>query len=192
VLFKQGRLGDAETAAVRAAEQLEPDFVRGSAESLGVWGILMLQACGAAVRNKKVERAEEYLSRARAAAARVGTDLNIYATPFGPTNTSIAAVKAAVESERFDYALELVKTVPTNGWVPPIYRTRYLLDVAIAHSELDQDEAATQQLLAIERIAPEWMFYHTLSRQTVRELAERARRRQTPILQLANRLHIEL
>jgi len=97
-----------------------------------------------------------------------------------------------VESERFDYALELVKTVPTNGWVPPIYRARYLLDVAIAYSELDQDEAATQQLLAIERIAPEWMFYHALSRQTVQELAERARRRQTPILQLANRLRIEL
>jgi transcriptional regulator with XRE-family HTH domain len=151
VLFKQGRLGDAETAAVRAAEQLELDFVRGSAESLAVWGILMLRAGSAAVRNKKVERADEHLSLARAAAARVGTDHNIYATPFGLTDTSMAAVNAAVESERFDYALELVKTVPANGWVSPIYRARHLLDVAIAHSELDQDEAATQQLTPLTR-----------------------------------------
>ncbi|WP_433268973.1 helix-turn-helix domain-containing protein [Actinosynnema sp. CS-041913] len=192
VFFKQGRLDDAETAALRKAEQLEPDFVRGSAESLAVWGILMLRAASAAVRNKQVDRSEEHMSLARAAAARVGKDYNIYATPFGPTNAGIAAVNAAVESERFEHALELVKTVPTNGWVSPTWRARHLLDVAIAHSELDQDEAATAQLLAAEQIAPEWMRYHTLSRQTVQELAERARRKQTPLLQLADRLGVEL
>ena len=192
VFFKQGRLADAETAALRKAEQLGPDFVRGSVERLAVWGILMLRAGSAAVRNKQVERSEEHMSLARAAAARVGTDHNIYATPFGPTNASIAAVNAAVESERFDYALELAKSVPTNGWVSPTFRARHLLDVAIAHSELNQDDAATSQLLAAERIAPEWMRYHTLSRQTVHELAERARRKQTPLLRLADRLQIEL
>ncbi|KOX28213.1 hypothetical protein ADK67_12385 [Saccharothrix sp. NRRL B-16348] len=43
VFFTQGRLDDAETAALRQAEQLQPDFVRGSAESLTVWAILMLR-----------------------------------------------------------------------------------------------------------------------------------------------------
>jgi hypothetical protein len=66
VCFKQGRLDDAETAALRKAEQLEPDFVRGSAESLAVWGVLMLRAAGAAVRNKRVDRSEEHMSLARA------------------------------------------------------------------------------------------------------------------------------
>ena len=192
VFFKQGRLDDAETAALRKAEQLEPDFVRGSAESLAVWGILMLRAASAAVRNKQVDRSEEHMSLARAAAARVGKDYNIYATPFGPTNAGIAAVNAAVESERFEHALELAKSMPTGGWVSPTWKARHLLDVAIAHSELEQDEAATAQLLAAEQIAPEWMRYHTLSRQTVQELAERARRKQTPLLRLADRLKIEL
>jgi transcriptional regulator with XRE-family HTH domain len=192
VFFKQGRLDDAEAAALRKAEQLEPDFVRGSAESLAVWGILMLRAASAAVRNKQVDRSEEHMSLARAAAARLSKDTNIYATPFGPTNAGIAAVNAAVESERFEYALELVKSLPNNGWVSPTWRARHLLDVAIAHSELNQDEAATDRLLAAEQIAPEWMRYHTLSRQTVHELTERARRKQTPLLQLADRLKIEL
>jgi hypothetical protein len=49
VFFKQGRSDDAETAALRKAERVEPDFVRGSAESLAVRGILMLRAAGAAV-----------------------------------------------------------------------------------------------------------------------------------------------
>jgi transcriptional regulator with XRE-family HTH domain len=192
VFFKQGRLGDAETAALRKAEQLEPDFVRGTAESLAVWGILMLRAAGAAVRNERTDRSEEHLSLARAAAARLGKDINVHATPFGPTNAGIAAVNAAVESERFEQALELVKSVPANGWVSPTWRARHLLDVAIAHSGLNHDEAATASLLAAERAAPEWMRYHTLSRQTVHELAERARRKQTPLLQLADRLKIEL
>ncbi|AHI02079.1 hypothetical protein GCM10010174_89280 [Kutzneria viridogrisea] len=192
VFFKQGRLADAETAALRKAGQQSPDFVRDPAEKLAVWGILMLRAASAAVRNKQVDRAEEHMSLARAAAARVGRDHNIYATPFGPTNAGIAAVNAAVESERFERALQLAESVPTDGWVSTTWRSRYLLDLAIAHSELDQDDAATEQLLAAERLAPEWMRYHMLSRQTVRELAERARRRRAPIQQLADRLHIEL
>lgn len=192
VFFKQGRLDDAEAAAVRKAERLGVDFVKGSAERLAVWGILMLRAASAAVRNKQADRSEEYLSLARAAAARVGKDHNLYATPFGPTNAGIAAVNAAVESERFEHALELARTVPTNGWVSPTFKARHLLDIAIAHSELDHDEAATAQLLAAESIAPEWMRYHTLSRQTVRELADRARRKRTPLLQLADRLDVDL
>jgi transcriptional regulator with XRE-family HTH domain len=190
VFFKQGRLDDAESAALRQAEQMGPDFVRDSPERLAVWGILMLRAASAAVRNKQSDRSEEHMSLARAAAARIGRDQNIYATPFGPTNAGIASVNAAVESERFETALDLAKSVP-NGWVSPTWRARYLLDLAIAHSELDHDEAATEQLLAAERIAPEWMRYHTLTRYTVQELAERAKRRRSPIQQLADRLDID-
>ncbi|GAA1265180.1 hypothetical protein [Saccharothrix xinjiangensis] len=159
VFFKQGRLDDAEAAAVR---------------------------------NKQADRSEEHLSLARAAAARVGKDHHLYATSFGPTNAGIAAVDAAVEGERFEHALELAEAVPTNGWVSPTFKARHLFDVAIAHSELGHDEAATAQLLAAEGIAPEWMRYHTLSRQTARELADRARRKRTPLLQLADRLNIDL
>ncbi|PPK68854.1 hypothetical protein V5P93_001226 [Actinokineospora auranticolor] len=48
--------------------------------------------------------------------------------------------------------------------MPPTWRARYLLDLAIAHSELDHDEAAVDQLLTAERTAPEWLRYHTLGR----------------------------
>jgi hypothetical protein len=64
--------------------------------------------------------------------------------------------------------------------------------VAVAPSELTHDEAATANLLAAEQIAPEWMRYHTLSRQTVREPVERAHRKQAPLLQPDDRLKIEL
>ncbi|GAA2792482.1 hypothetical protein [Saccharopolyspora taberi] len=169
VLFKQGRLKDAEEAAVRKAEQLQPDFIRDDSRKLGVWGILMLRAASAAVRDKKPDRAEEYLSLARTAAARTGRDQTICATPFGPTNVGIAGVNAAVESERFENAVALARSVALPQ---------------------GRDQEATEQLLWAERLAPEWMRYHTLTRHTVHELAERAKRRRTPIPELADRLDI--
>ncbi|MBB5158125.1 helix-turn-helix domain-containing protein [Saccharopolyspora phatthalungensis] len=192
VLFKQGRLKDAEEAAVRKAEQLRPDFIHDGARKLGVWGVLMLRAASAAVRNKKPDRAEEYLSLARTAAARIGSDQTICSTPFGPTNVGIASVNAAVESERFENALTLARSVslPGNDSLSPTWKARYLLDLTIAYSGLDRDHEATAQLLKAERLAPEWMRYHTLTRQTVYELAERAKRRRTPIQELADRLDI--
>ncbi|QIZ38306.1 hypothetical protein [Saccharopolyspora sp. ASAGF58] len=192
VLFKQGRLKDAEEAAVRKAEQLRPDFIHDSARKLGVWGILMLRAASAAVRNKKPDGAEEYLSLARTAAARIGSDQTICATPFGPANVGIAGVNAAVESERFENALTLARSVslPDNDSLSPTWKARYLLDLTIAYSGLDRDHEAAVQLLKAEQLAPEWMRYHTLTRQTVYELAERAKRRRTPIQELADRLDI--
>ncbi|GLZ36564.1 helix-turn-helix transcriptional regulator [Actinokineospora sp. NBRC 105648] len=192
VFFKQGRLDDAETAALRQAALMRPDFLHDAPERLAVWGILMLRAGSAAVRNKQVARCEDHMSLARTAAARIGRDRTIYATPFGPTNVGIAAVNAAVESERFDQALSLAAEVPGDPQVSPTWKSRYLLDLAIAHTELDHDDAAADHLLAAERVAPEWLRYHTLGRQTVRELAERARRRQAPIQQLADRLRIDV
>ncbi|WP_033400777.1 helix-turn-helix domain-containing protein [Actinokineospora enzanensis] len=192
VFLKQGRLADAEAAALRQAAALDPDFIRDAPRRVAVWGILMLRAASAAVRDKHADRGEEHLGLARMAAARVGRDHNLYATPFGPTNAGIAAVNAAVETERFDRALVLADDVPADGWVPPTWRSRYLLDLAIAHSELDQDEAAVDRLLEAERVTPEWLRYHTLGRQTVRELAERAKRRRAPVQQLADRLEIEV
>lgn len=192
VFFKQGRLDDAETAALRQATLMEPDLLRDSPQRIAVWGILMLRAASAAVRDKQIDRSNEHMNLARTAAARIERDYNLYATPFGPTNAGIAAVNAAVESEQFDKALTLAADVPENGWVSPTWKSRHLLDVAIAHSELDHDEAAVEQLLVAERTAPEWLRYHTLGRQTVRELAERAKRRQAPIQRLADRLDIDL
>ncbi|RLK54857.1 helix-turn-helix domain-containing protein [Actinokineospora cianjurensis] len=191
VFFKQGRLDDAEAAALRQVAVMDPDFRRDPPQRLAISGILMLRAASAAVRNNAPERCVEHMSLAQAAAARVGRDRTIYNTPFGPTNAGIAAINAAVESEDFDRAVTLAADFDPAG-VPPTWQARHHLDVAIAHSELDQDDQATTCLLRAEHAAPEWMRYHTLSRHTVRELAERARRRRAPIQQLADRLAIDL
>ncbi|MFE9748961.1 hypothetical protein ACFYOT_28985 [Saccharothrix saharensis] len=42
------------------------------------------------MRNKRIDRSEEHMSLARAA-ARLGADIDVRATPFGPTSAGIAA-----------------------------------------------------------------------------------------------------
>ncbi|MEV6776565.1 helix-turn-helix domain-containing protein [Streptomyces syringium] len=190
IFSKQGRVSDAETVAVRMAERIEPGF-RSAPIDLSLWGILLLRGATAAVRAERTDVAEDLLSLATAAAARVGVDRLDYATPFGPTNAGVAAVNAYVDMGKPDKALSHAQRIPDVTGLPPTWLARHHLDRALAYAEMHRDGEATRALLAAERTAPEWMRYHATSRHLVAELRERERRRNSPIRDLAVRLEIE-
>jgi transcriptional regulator with XRE-family HTH domain len=190
VLLKQGRLDDACRSATMAADRIEPDLIRGDSRQLAVWGVLMLRAASASVRAHKAGRAEEFLALARTAAARVGSDQSIYATPFGPTNAAVASVNAAVELGDYARALDRARAVPMKGWLSPTWKARYKVDLAIAQAGTRRVPAAVNSLLEAEAIAPDWMHHHALARDVVRDLAEKAKRRSSPIQELAGRLKV--
>ncbi|MER0243251.1 helix-turn-helix domain-containing protein [Streptomyces sp. HSW2009] len=191
IFSKQGRITDAENVAVRMAERIEPGF-RSDPIELSLWGILLLRGASAAVRAERSDTAEDLLSLAAAAATRVGTDRLDYATPFGPTNAAVATVNAYVDMGKPDKALSHAKRISDVGGIPPTWRARHHLDVALAYAEMNRDFEATRALLAAERTAPEWMRYHSTSRHLVAELRERERRRSSPITALAVRLEIDV
>lgn len=189
IFTKQGRVVDAEQAAVRMAERIEPGF-RSAPLDLSLWGILLLRGATAAVRAEHGDTAEELLSLAAAAAARIGVDRLDYATPFGPTNAGVAAVNAFVDMGKPDKALDRAALIPGLGNLPPTWLARHFLDRAQAYAEMQRDGEATRALLAAERTAPEWMRYHASSRHLVAELRGRELRRSSPIKDLALRLEI--
>ncbi|MFK0292964.1 helix-turn-helix domain-containing protein [Streptomyces sp. NPDC090442] len=190
VLTKQGRLADAERVALRAAERIEPGF-RSAPLELALWGILLLRAATAAVRSERRDTVHDLLNLAGAAAARLGTDRLDYATPFGPTNMGVAKVNFLVEMEDSAEALRTARTVPELQALPPTWRARFHVDRALAHADLDQDDGAVTALLTAERIAPEWMRYHSTSLRLVSELRGRERRRASPLTALADRLDLD-
>ncbi|MFE2016983.1 helix-turn-helix domain-containing protein [Streptomyces sp. NPDC059499] len=190
VLTKQGRLADAERVATTAAERIEPRF-RSRPVELSVWGILLLRAATAAVRAGRHDTVRELLNLASAAAARIGTDRLDYATPFGPTNVGVAKVNFLVEMEDGAEALRTARSVPELQSLPPTWLARFHVDRALAFSELDKREGAVQALLAAERVAPEWMRYHSTSRRLVTDLRGRERRRVSPVAELADRLGLD-
>ncbi|WP_031525722.1 helix-turn-helix domain-containing protein [Streptomyces sp. NRRL F-5123] len=185
IFTKQGRLDDAERVAILRAEQIEPDF-RSAPEDLALWGVLLLRAATAAVRQER--QVSDLLNMATGAAASIGADLMVYATPFGPTNAGVAKVNFLVELERSDEAIRAARAVPDLGSLPPTWRARFHVDRALAYFDLDDDVAAARALLLAEQNAPEWMRYHSTSRRLVEDLRGRVRRRDAPVLGLADRL----
>lgn len=192
IFTKQGRLEDAERIALACAEKIEPNF-RSAPLDLSLWGILLLRAATAAVRQgeSKHGTVEELLNMATAAAARIGRDRLDYATPFGPTNAGVAKVNFMVEMEQSGQALAAARTVPGIGALPPTWRARFHVDRALSYVDLGKDEGATRALLKAEEDAPEWMRYHGTARRIVAELRGRERRRTSPVTELADRLHLD-
>ncbi|MEW2089303.1 helix-turn-helix transcriptional regulator [Streptomyces sp. NPDC006682] len=190
VLTKQGRLADAERIATATAERIEPNF-RSAPVELALWGVLLLRAATAAVRQGKRETVRELLNLTSAAAAGIGTDRLDYATPFGPTNVGVAKVNFLVEMEECAEALRAARAVPDLASLPPTWRARFHVDRALAYAGLNKDDSALQALLTAERTAPEWMRYHSTSRRLVADLRGRERRRSSPVMELADRLNLD-
>ncbi|PWI43134.1 helix-turn-helix domain-containing protein [Streptomyces sp. ICBB 8177] len=187
VFTKQGRLGDAERVALAQAGRIEPTF-RSAPVDLALWGVLLLRAATAASRQDKRADVRELLNLASGAAASIGEDLLVYATPFGPTNAGIARVNFLVEMEESDEAVRAARAVPDVGSLPPTWRARFHVDRALAYTDLGDESAAQRALLMAEADAPEWMRYHSTSRRLVEDLRARARRRDAPVIGLADRL----
>ncbi|MDI2132242.1 helix-turn-helix domain-containing protein [Yinghuangia seranimata] len=192
IFCKQGRVDDAQRIAQATAEAHEPSWSRGPMVDVALWGILLLRAASAAVRADRRDTAEEFLRMANGAAARIGADRLDYATPFGPTNAGVATVNALVEMERPAQALDAARRIPGLDALPPTWQARYFVDRALAHIDLESDERATRAMLKAEQIAPEWMRYHATSRRVVADLATRERRRSGPVLELADRLQLDV
>lgn len=187
VFTKQGRLEDAERVALAHAQKIEPGF-RSSPEDLALWGVLLLRAATAAVRQEKKDTVTHLLRLANGAAESMGQDRLVYATPFGPTNAGIAKVNFLVEMEEPDAAVRAARMVPDLPSLPPTWRARFHIDRAMAYTDLGNERAAERALLTAEADAPEWMRYHSTSRRLVEELRSRASRRDDPVLGLADRL----
>ncbi|MGW7368049.1 hypothetical protein ACWGI8_32655 [Streptomyces sp. NPDC054841] len=100
-------------------------------------------------------------------------------------------MNAFVDMGKPDKALSHARRIPSLSTLPPTWLARHHVDRAVAHAELRQDAQATRALLVAERIAPEWMRYHSSSRHLVAELRERERRRSSSIRELAIRLELE-
>ncbi|MBB5935849.1 helix-turn-helix domain-containing protein [Streptomyces zagrosensis] len=190
VFTKQGRLADAEEIALKHAATIEPTF-RSASKDLALWGVLILRAATAAVRQEKRNAVPELLKLATAAAARIGEDRLFYATPFGPTNAGVARVNFLVEMGCAPEAVRAARSVPHLATLPPTWRARFYVDLGLAHAELDDDALSARALLRAEDAAPEWMRYHATSRRLVGELRERAARREDPVIGLADRLGID-
>ncbi|MFE2599717.1 helix-turn-helix domain-containing protein [Streptomyces sp. NPDC059396] len=165
IYLRGAKLPRAVTVAERAALAIEPSFSKASRPELVAYGRLMVSAAVAASRREDESAADNYLSQAHAAAARLGTDEKLYGTSFGPTAAKTEAVGIHVALKNYSRALKLanhedMKTVGKT--MSKVARNRYKLDVALAQCATGLHDAAGDTLIEVGLDAPEWVKHQAL------------------------------
>lgn len=171
---RQGRLDDALSIALHAADDIKAGGHTGTADGLKVWGALTMSAATSAARSNDYERAAELMANAETQAGRVaklpqGSDSRMVSV-FSPSSVRIERVRLAVQYGHPEDALALAKGMRLSKDVPPSWRTWLLLDVARAHTDLGDATGAVKALESLRRVAPTWMQHHTLAVAIVRDL----------------------
>ncbi len=162
-----------------------------ASEATAVRGACLLSAATARARAGDRRAAFELLAAANVQADRLGEDV-VGTVVFGPTNVAIHHVAFEVELGDPIQALKFADQMRVeNGRGLEERRSRYLIDVARAHSARRQDAEAIQTLLHAESISPEEARTHRLTKATLVDLLERKPARiATGLVPLAERCGI--
>ncbi|MFE3069172.1 helix-turn-helix domain-containing protein [Streptomyces sp. NPDC059247] len=197
LLIRQGRLDEALSLATKWADDLEPPrLTRASPAELAAWGLLLLRAAGAAVRNNQIGAAVDMKRWAKTAATAIGQEVAVdheLIRTFGPTTVRLLAVEDAVVRDHPDTALTLARKVPLLGVRPcSSVQNRHGIDVAYAHAKLGGFAEAFGQLTKVQTRAPEWFPYQTAAQDALRAIVD-GRRTLTPEMRhMAETLNLPL
>ncbi|MFE9333524.1 helix-turn-helix domain-containing protein [Streptomyces sp. NPDC006925] len=162
ISLRSARIQRAVSVAEQAASRIEPSFSRASRPRMVAYGRLMISAAVAASRQGDSVSADDYLSQAHAAAARLGADTAMYGTHFGPTMANTEAVGVAVALGNHGRALQLAARTQLPRAMPKLARTRYKLDVALAQCSAGLYDQAGDTLVEVGLDAPEWVRHQAL------------------------------
>ncbi|WP_371789349.1 helix-turn-helix domain-containing protein [Streptomyces albidoflavus] len=189
-LTTTGRFAAAIQLVNDAAAVMQPDLGAASDEYLSVYGTLFLVGAMAAARAEDRMTTQAFLHEADETARRLGADANHLWTAFGPTNVAIHCVAAAGELGDIQIAADLGQRVDTRR-LPVERRVRHGLEVARALSSWNRTDEALVALLDAERIGPEQVRHHYLSRELVVGWIRGTRGRPSrPVADLAGRLGV--
>ncbi|MFE1129589.1 helix-turn-helix domain-containing protein [Streptomyces albidoflavus] len=196
LLIRQGRLDEALSLSTQWADELEPRMSRATASELAAWGLMLLRASGAAVRNNQPGAASDMKKLARSAAVAIGQEIQVgheTVRTFGPTTVRYLTIEDAMVIDKPDNALRLARQVPRFAVRPTIsVRNRHGLDVANAHARLGQYAEAFGKLHEIQAASPEWFPNQTPAQDALRLIVD-GRRSLTPEMRsMAEVLHMQL
>jgi transcriptional regulator with XRE-family HTH domain len=179
-LLRQGRLGEAGSLAVEWADRAEPRFSRATDAELASYGKVLLYVNNAMVRDNRPGEAEDALSLARAAAAKIRRDVPANASTtmtFGPAQVQIIGAENAALAGQPDRVLAVAERISGSGLarVEPVQRLRHRLDVASAHAMRRQYGDVVEVMAALRAEAPEWLAQQRYARDILEGLIRRRR-----------------
>jgi transcriptional regulator with XRE-family HTH domain len=181
-LLSTGRFQPAAQLVDRATGVLGSELGTADGAMLSVYGSLFLTGAMAASRAEDRATTRAFLHEAEESAVRLGADANHMWTAFGPTNVAIHQVNTAMELGDVQIALDIGPALDTSA-LPTERRVRHALEVARAYSARNRRDEGLAIVLDAERLAPEQVRHHYISRQLV--LTWMRQQRSKPSLELA-------
>lgn len=187
-LQSHGRAHAAARLADHTAENLRRHLTPTSQRAVSVYGTLLLAGAMASARAGDRQSTQDYLSEADLYASQVGRDANHLWTAFGPTNVAIHRVATAVALGDMGEAHSRAAGIDATR-LPLERRVRYAFDIARTRIERHDIDAAVDEMVAAERLAPEQVHHHVISRQIIADLRFTAKGTRSNVLaELAERV----
>ncbi|WP_129668556.1 helix-turn-helix domain-containing protein [Phytoactinopolyspora endophytica] len=183
-LLQAERTDEAEAIAVRSAEHLMPHIDPADPEVVSQAGALWLISGVIAARRVDRTATEERLATAETLAESLGRDGNHGWSAFGPTNVAIHRASAAAEMGDPFAVLKTASLIDLESLPEGMRGRRSMLHLNLAWAQVQRrnDPEATLHLLEVERVAPELLRFHVISREMMREMLKRERKNRTPAL----------
>jgi transcriptional regulator with XRE-family HTH domain len=176
VYIATGAISTAIQLALEGIDRLEGDSSVESPPGVSLQGMLHLKAGWGEAMLGREQQARVHLAEAGRLASRLGADRNDFGSLFGPTNVTMHGVQMTMELGLPREAL--ARAAPVHDGVPMACERRARLKIALAraHSQLRQDDEATQLLIEVGRLAPVILRAHPLARELVAGMLQRAQR----------------
>jgi hypothetical protein len=196
-MLRQGRLHEAGSMAAEWADRAEPRFSRATTAELAAYGKILLYVNNAMIRDNRPGEAEDALSLAKAAAAKIGRDVPANESTtmtFGPAQVTIIAAENASLREQPDRVLNIAERATPAGLarVEPAQRLRHRLDVASAHVSMRQYAEGIAVLRETHAEAPEWMVHQRYARDILSRVIQRRRTLTPDMRELADAVRLPL
>ncbi|MEO3794643.1 hypothetical protein ABGB14_30900 [Nonomuraea sp. B10E15] len=193
-MLRQGRFDEVEQLCARAADQIEPKMSQATPDELAAWGWILMRASAGAIRNNRPEEANEYLTLAKTAGARLGREHDLGGQKaFGPLTVALLEPENAMIEGRPDKALEVMDDLPRDvGRTNASTLNRAKLDRARALVRVGDTDQATEVMTGLRRTHAEWLQYQQAGRDVTREIIEsRTRMPSSEQRELADFLHLD-
>ncbi|QBI53401.1 helix-turn-helix domain-containing protein [Streptomonospora litoralis] len=169
ILLRMGRYAEAERLAVRTASGIEPTYSTTDPRQLTAWGGQLLHAAVIAGADERGDEALEYLSRASAAAARMGSDRHDYWVSFGPSQVAMQRAHVQVSLDEPDEVLAAAAAVKRSDLFP-ISWARHSLNVAQALERKRMVDDAIAVAARAYEISPQWFRHQQFAASVISDL----------------------
>ncbi|QFQ99917.1 helix-turn-helix transcriptional regulator [Streptomyces phaeolivaceus] len=186
LLLRQDRFDEAEQLGAQTATEIEPRMSEASPARLAVWGELWLRVSAAAVRNNRLDVAQEARRMARTAGGAMDgehLDFPSHWGAFGPVTAEAKAVEdlalvgdARGVLRRADDGPLSGKAVRNYGKLSPNNWGRHRLDVAHAHIALGSHQDGMDELMQLRRTSGEWLTHQPMARRVMADVLKTRKR----------------